>query len=129
MAADCPEGRILWLEKVPRELTCSAFVECDAFVMTSKFETQPIVLLEAMAAGKPFISTDVGCASDLPGGVIVRGEKGIAEAMHRLASERDYGRSLGMLGKQAVEATYRTEKVMDTYERLLVKLQHSEATS
>jgi glycosyltransferase involved in cell wall biosynthesis len=129
MTADYPDGRILWLEKVPRELTCNAFFECDAFVMTSKLETQPIVLLEAMAAGKPFLSTDVGCAADLPGGVIAHGEKEIAEAMHRLASERDYGHSLGLLGKKAVEETYQMEKVMDSYERLLVKLLDSEAAS
>lgn len=47
-------------EDVP-ELLRSA----DAFVLPSRMEQQPLVLIEAMAAGKPILATDVGGVSDM----------------------------------------------------------------
>src|SRR5688572_14619271 len=42
------------------------------FLTGSRTECQPLVVLDAMAAGVPFISTDVGCVSQQGGGIIVQ---------------------------------------------------------
>ena len=41
------------------------------YLLGSKREMFPISIIEAMASGVPFISTDVGCVKYLPGGVVV----------------------------------------------------------
>lgn len=48
------------------EYTKSAYTT----IMTSTFEYYPIVLVESMAAGVPFISSNVGIVRLLPGGII-----------------------------------------------------------
>lgn len=76
LAATHRNCRVLILEKLDREETFSAFDACDLFLLTAKAETQPIVLIEAMAASKPWISTDTGCVAEMRGGRICRLETG-----------------------------------------------------
>ena len=45
---------------------------CDAFLFTSKSETQGIVLLEAMAAGNPVVALDASGVRD----IVANGENG-----------------------------------------------------
>ena len=52
----------------------------DAFLFTSKSETQGIVILEAMAAGKPVIAVDASGVCD----VVVTGENGILTSENAL---------------------------------------------
>jgi hypothetical protein len=40
--------------------------------MTSKREIQPLFLLEAISANNSLVSKNVGCASELQGGIISR---------------------------------------------------------
>jgi glycosyltransferase involved in cell wall biosynthesis len=45
---------------VPRLLAAA-----DVFVLASRFEGNPLSVMEAMAAGKPVVATDVGCVPEL----------------------------------------------------------------
>lgn len=51
---------------------------CDVFILPSRNEACPISLIEAMASGKPIISTNVGCVNDLldngKAGIIISSE-------------------------------------------------------
>ena len=38
----------------------SAVSECDYFISTSRLECSPLIMFEAMAAGKIYLGTDVG---------------------------------------------------------------------
>lgn len=60
------------LEAVPREKIVKLVQQSKIYVMGSKWEAFPIAIIEAMAAGKPFVSTDVGVIRFLPGGVTVK---------------------------------------------------------
>ena len=66
---------VLLLEKQDREHIRAAYQAADLIMLTSKGECQPLVILDAMACGKPFLSTNVGCISELPGGLTVRARR------------------------------------------------------
>ena len=62
--------RIDFLFGIPRE-TVSEYVKGASFyLLTSKWEAYPISLIESMAAGVPFISTDVGIVKYLGTGIV-----------------------------------------------------------
>lgn len=54
-----------------REAVCEAFAASDVTVLTSLKEVAPVVILESMACGIPWISFPVGNVPDMPGGVVV----------------------------------------------------------
>lgn len=58
-----------------------------AFVFGSRTECQPLVLLDAMATGTPFVSRSSGCIDSLPGGFAAFNEKLAAASLDRLLSD------------------------------------------
>jgi len=116
------EGRVLLLEKLPRAMTEAALRSMDAFVLPTKQETQPIVLLEAMAAGKPFISTPRGCIGELAGSVLARNETEMVRAFQRLAGDADLRARLGGEAQRDYQAKYRKAAVLEAYENLILGL-------
>lgn len=102
----------------------------DIIMLTSISEGQPLCLLEAMAAGKPCISTDVGgCKELLYGGEQdYFGRSGIiiptmnvdkaAEAMILLAQNKPMRQQMGKSGKARVSEFYRNEEVVRKYRSL-----------
>jgi len=82
-----------------------------------------LVVLDAMAAGTPFISTDVGSVSELPGGLIAKNEPEMAALISRLAREMSLRTRLGNEGFNAASTRYNWNAVIDQYESLFVRLQ------
>ena len=76
------------------EYTKSAY----ASIMTSTYEYYPIVLVESMAAGVPFISTNVGIVRMLPGGIICNNPEDFIYWMELLVSNRNIRNMLGKVG-------------------------------
>ena len=70
----------------------------DLFLLTAKAETQPIVLLESMASHTPFLTTDVGCVTELPGGTVVRSEPEMVEELKALMASPERRRQLAEEG-------------------------------
>lgn len=121
LQVEYPEGRVVFIEKLDRLSTMASYVACDAFLLAATAETQPISLLEAMAAGMPFVSTDTGCVSELPGGIIANSEEELAAAL--ISLEDDTRRkALGEEGRQATLTYFSKEKVLDAQERMIREL-------
>lgn len=59
------------LKDASREVICEAFASSDLTILTSLKEVAPVVILESMAAGIPWISFPVGNTPELAGGSIV----------------------------------------------------------
>jgi glycosyltransferase involved in cell wall biosynthesis len=89
----------------PNSLVAGMLSELDIFVLSSTSEGLPLVILEAMAAGLPVVSTRVGGVSEVApeGDVSVlcapRSAIELAEAMYRAATACDLAR----MGRRARE--------------------------
>jgi glycosyltransferase involved in cell wall biosynthesis len=71
---------------LPRRALIEMLREATLFVLASKFEYAPLVLYEAVAAGTPFLSTDVGNAREIAqatgaGLIVKQREIGTADSM------------------------------------------------
>ncbi|MBE3098098.1 MAG: glycosyltransferase family 4 protein [Planctomycetes bacterium] len=93
----------------------------DAFVLSSRKEGLPMVLLEAMAAGLPVVATRVGAVpsvvQDGSDGLLVDAAfpAGLAEAMLRLLSERPLGNRLGKAARSRIRERYSVERMTEGY--------------
>lgn len=63
---------------ISREETETFLKNAKAFILGSRVEKFPVVIVEAMASKIPFISTNVGCVKYLPGGFVVNSENEMA---------------------------------------------------
>jgi glycosyltransferase involved in cell wall biosynthesis len=111
------------------------FGEVDIVVLTSLSEAQPLIILEAGAAGIPCVTTDVGSCRELlegmpeedppfgPGGIVtdlVAPQK-IAQAIVILLSDPDQCRAYGEALRKRVCAHYRSDDVAGKYRDLYDK--------
>jgi polysaccharide biosynthesis protein PelF len=108
------------------------YAELDLVVLTSFSEGQPLVILEAHAAGLPVIATDVGCCRELlegrdeadralgPSGRVTRvaNAADTAAAIFELAESPRLRRRMGDAGRARVHAYYRTSQMIDRYRAL-----------
>ena len=100
----------------------------DFTILTSISEGQPLAVLESFAAGRPCVTTDVGCCRELIHGSDGLGEAGIcvppmnkeqiALAILELCREPLRRRKMGEAGKQRVHRYYTHEKSMENYRRI-----------
>lgn len=102
----------------------------DMTILTSISEGQPLSILEAMAASKPCIATDVGgCKELLYGGdedklgkcgiiVPVMNIDKIAKAIITLAEDEPLRKEMGYTGKCRVKAFYQNEMVIKKYSEI-----------
>ena len=78
------ETRVEFLTGVSREKTIQLIKNATLYLFGSKSEMFPISVVEAIAAGVPYISTNVGCVKSLPGGAVVESEGEMTEWIEKL---------------------------------------------
>ncbi|MBC7979057.1 MAG: glycosyltransferase family 4 protein [Armatimonadetes bacterium] len=122
LAGKHPNCRVIFLEKLSREETFAAFRECDFVLLTALAETQPIVLIEAMAAGKPWVSTNTGCVASMSGGIVCKGKTALSAAIRKILSDSNLRRSLGSAGRQEALLRHDAKKNIREFDRIFRKL-------
>ena len=98
----------------------------DAFVLSSRWEGSPNVVLEALAAGLPVAATDVGGVRELveddQSGFLVRpgDAPALAAAMDRMMTRQpEARRQMGEHGRRSVRHRHEATAVLDQWRRLL----------
>jgi glycosyltransferase involved in cell wall biosynthesis len=100
----------------------------DAFVLPSRFEGFPLVILEAMLAGVPVIATDVGSVSesvtDGDTGILVAPEDpaALAEAIRRVLADPELARRIGERGRQVALQRFTSRDMTESFERVYGRL-------
>ena len=105
------------------------YATCDVFVLPSLFEAFPMVLVEAMASGKPVIGSKVGGISE----VIENGRNGfvfesknyreLAEKILILLEDEELKKSMGKRSRKVAENKFSwtkiAEKIIEVYKRCM----------
>ncbi len=99
----------------------------DFTMLTSISEGQPLSVLESFAAGRPVVTTDVGCCRQLIEGeegdrfgiagyyVPPMHREGLAKAMDKMCRDRQERLRMGEIGKMRVEKYYKHKLMMSRY--------------
>ncbi len=96
----------------------------DAVCLSSDAEALPLVILEAMALGKPVVATDVGGIRDAvahneTGLLVGPGDaEGMAKALEGLAADPGLTVRLGERARQVQATRFSLERMVDDYARL-----------
>lgn len=107
------------LVKVPRIYIPNIMANATLYLVGSNFEEYSISLVETMAKGVPFISTNVGNACILPGGVTVDSITDMHTKITFLWNNKEERMRLGKLGKQFVQENCRRHKAITLLETII----------
>lgn len=90
-------------------------------ISTSKTECQPLVILQAMMKGIPFLSSNVGCVSALPGGCVFSSKSEFIGLLNKFCSsgEEPYRQSLSQKGYNYALENLTSESFESSYRKLL----------
>ncbi|MCI0568268.1 MAG: glycosyltransferase [Acidobacteria bacterium] len=100
----------------------------DLLALSSDFEGLPNVVMEAMAAGRPVVATDLGGSRELivdgvTGFLVPVGDPGaLAEKMIQMLSLPDRGRSLGAAGSDRVSSEFSIAAMVRRCEELFLRV-------
>lgn len=102
----------------------------DVLVLTSVSEGQPLVMLEGMAAGIPFVATDVGACRELiegiegddigPAGIVTKtvAPNETAAAIVRLLEDKELNRKMGGNARNRIEEYYDKISLITSYREI-----------
>ncbi len=111
-----------------RRDVADVFAGADCLAMSSDDEGIPVVAMEAMAAGRPVVSTDVGsiaaAVEDGRTGLLVPREEvaGLAAALVRVLGDPAAARAMGAAGRAKAVERFGIDRCVEDTERLFLSL-------
>lgn len=116
---------VVLVEGAPRSHVTAAFFAADAFLSGSYIEAFPLVIIESMASGTPYVSFPAGNICQLAGGYVVNSVAEMAAAVECLLEDACLRERLGAEGRAEQAARFEWDAVVDQYEDLYRTLVNS----
>lgn len=113
---------VLFLSEVARKDISDILSNATLYLVGSIFEEFSISIIEAMAKGIPFVSTNVGNTRLLPGGVVVKSISQIHNSMDLLLNNAELYEEYSRLGRTYAMQNCRTEHAVDQLEKYIQDL-------
>lgn len=107
------------LLRIPRKEIPNVIGNASLYLCGSKFEEYSISLIETMTKGVPFISTNVGNARILPGGITIDDISEMHTYIDRLLADKKTYYSLSAAGKAFVNENCRRDKAVEQLEKII----------
>jgi glycosyltransferase involved in cell wall biosynthesis len=92
--------KVRYYNDIPRDEIAPFVRNATVFLFGSVGEKFPISIVEPMAAGVPFISTDVGIVRYLPGGKTVHGEAEMFKTINKVVFDVPFRLELAKAGRE-----------------------------
>ncbi len=118
-------ANVQFLGSLDQPQLAHAYAAAAVTVLSSRQETSPAVLMEAMAARRPVVATDVGGVAE----IVADGKSGyvtppgdaaaLAERVQRVLLDPTAAAAMGAIGREIAEASYRRELVGRQYLAML----------
>jgi len=125
------KSNVIFIGQVPRTEVAKYYSIADVFVLPSLSEGLPQVLLEASAAGKPCVATNVNGIPD----IIVHGKTGYLVERWNIDAYHDYvkflledeqlSKKMGSMAIQFVKENFSWDVVIDKYEKIYENITNS----
>ncbi len=115
------KDKVLVLYKLDRDITKKYIKNAICGIISSRKEVYPVFIAEVMSCRKPYISTDVGCVREMPGGIIVSDLQEMTNAMQRIINDENLRESLGNIGYEFAIHNYSQSEKINELENLIVK--------
>ena len=108
------------LAAISRDKTIRLVKQSQVYLLTSISEMFPVSLIEGMAAGCAWVSTDVGIDRYLPGGEIANTQQEIAAALRYVTAEENYA-DLATASRDFAKANCSKQTQVDKLESILTE--------
>lgn len=117
------DGRVHFAGAVAHEALLDEYRACELFAMPSKGEGFGLVLLEAMAFGKPVVASALGGPLDVVDdgvtGVLVRDDAELADALAGLLADPARAAEMGERGRERAREQFGFERYAEHWSRLV----------
>lgn len=117
----------VWFTGTRRDIP-NILAASDIFVLASRWEGSPLVIIEAMLAGLPVVATDVGGVCELvehgiTGFLVPAGDvDALAEALRKLLEDKSLQRKMGEAGRARALERFTLDRMIAQYRHLYKEL-------
>jgi glycosyltransferase involved in cell wall biosynthesis len=113
-------GKTIFLfEKLSEDELQVAYYEATIFLSATYTEVQPLMLLDAMSVGLPFLCRDVGAVSELEGGVCFKNKADFKKKLQWLLKGSLLRELLGKTGKKTALKKHNWQRIARQYHNLI----------
>lgn len=116
------EESLVFHEGVSGEALIAAYSQARLILSGSHTECQPLVLIDANAAGTPFVARTTGCIASMPGGVGVNTWERMTSQIDALTDGGPQWQSLADAGRQAARDVYHPDRTARQLVQALVEM-------